>query len=636
MSEPLSGDLKRLVNTRVDVQETVALVIDNFEANRDGRAAEMQLEKIKKSVVKFEDVRSNENAVEQQRDSQNAGHVSTAEEADDVRTVMSDAVDFPDTSSPGDMDNGGQASNRSFSTWKNDNPHGLQSELLFDGSPHQWPSFIELFNLWFHKNDKVPTLDKFYYLKSSLGGWTLDIVKTIPETAENYLLAYNTLVSKFDNETTIVQHHIASLLKTPNVIEPEYELARLHRHFMLHVRSLKDLGQPVEHWDVWLVALVCSKLDSVTFGEWQSGQSSKGLPLYSDMENFLAGKVAAYGGGQVTSDQALPIDELNSSVASSSSDEDMVVFIIPGEDMSMCLVCNENHQLGQCEDFLNMPVVRRKDIVFKCHLCFNCLQSNHKVRECESSSMCTKCTEKHHTSLHNDSQEHEMINSQNNIAVQTDLQSLDLINLPSMVIDTDTVNGNDTSSDVDAHFSIQVMLATVVFDVCDASGNMIPCRAILDSGSQLNFVTSECAHRLGLNIVDAPLTIIGIDQLNSMMHQCCSVQLCSRVSDMKCTLEMYLLPTVINNVPKKTFNTGNFNIPDYVQFQLADPSYNKTAVVDMVLGAGLFFEIMREERHVISNYLAFQDTVFGWVFTGQLITVRNEITDEEEPIEVRC
>jgi len=605
MSDKSSDDFKRLIKTRVELQETVATVIDNFDANpNNSLSVKLQLEKIKRSIVKFENIQPNINVVEQESDMSNSNST-----------------------------NNGQAGNQYSSTWKHDNPNSLQSKLLFDGSPYQWPSFISLFNLWFHKNDGVPTLDKFYSLKNSLGGWTLDIINTIPVTAENYLLAYNTLVSKFDNETTIAQHHIASLLKTPNVIEPEHELAHLHRHFMSHVRALKDLGQPVEHWDVWLVTLVCSKLDAVTFGEWQMDHSSKELPLYSDMESFLAGKVATYGVGQLTSDQALPIDDLNNSITSSSSDENMVLLVIPDDSISKCLVCNQNHELGQCADFLNMSVVRRKDIVFKCHLCFNCLQSNHKVHECESSTLCAMCNERHHTSLHNDNEEHEAINSQNNIAIQSDLQSLNLMNLSSMIINS--INEYETSSRADAQYSVQVMLATVVVNVCDTLGNMIPCRAILDSGSQLNFVTSVCAHRLGINIINAPLSITGIGQLNSMMHECCSILLNSRVNDIKCTLEMYLLPTIINNIPKKSFNTDNFNIPDYVRFQLADPFYNKTDDVDMILGAGMFFEIMKQEKHVISDYLAFQDTLFGWVFTGQLVSVRNEITAEEEPIDIQ-
>lgn len=34
------------------------------------------------------------------------------------------------------------------------------------------------------------------------------------------------------------------------------------------------------------------------------------------------------------------------------------------------------------------------------------------------------------------------------------------------------------------------MSATVIVEVSDDSGNMVQCRAVLDSGSQVNFVTN--------------------------------------------------------------------------------------------------------------------------------------------------
>lgn len=57
------------------------------------------------------------------------------------------------------------------------------------------------------------------------------------------------------------------------------------------------------------------------------------------------------------------------------------------------------------------------------------------------------------------------------------------------------------------------MLATVIVEVCDGLGNTIRCRAVLDSGSQLSFITSQCVRRLGLNVSNVVLPISGIGLL---------------------------------------------------------------------------------------------------------------------------
>jgi len=154
----------------------------------------------------------------------------------------------------------------------------------------------------FHENINIATVQKvqkFHYLKSSLVGSAADIVKTIPTTAENYVQAYEALISRYENKTLIVRSHIRSLFDTPKVEKASaVDLRQLHHHVTSYVRSLKAFGQPAQHWDAWLVTLVCIRLDNVTVGEWQLHQSSKELPRYSDIEEYLASRVTAFEAGE--------------------------------------------------------------------------------------------------------------------------------------------------------------------------------------------------------------------------------------------------------------------------------------------------------------------------------------------------
>ncbi|KAL4149951.1 hypothetical protein QTP88_003802 [Uroleucon formosanum] len=78
------------------------------------------------------------------------------------------------------------------------------------------------------------------------------------------------------------------------------ELRKLHHHVISQVRALKALKQLVEHWDTWLITLLCSKLDVITVGEWQLQQVTKELPKFAKIQQFFASRgVSAYEVGEV-------------------------------------------------------------------------------------------------------------------------------------------------------------------------------------------------------------------------------------------------------------------------------------------------------------------------------------------------
>jgi len=103
----------------------------------------------------------------------------------------------------------------------------------------------------------------------------LILSKNFSITAENYSVAYNELVRQYENKALTIQSHIRSLLCTPKVIiASASKLRNMYHHVASHVRALKALGQPVQHWDAWLVTLICSQLGATTAGKWQLRQDN--------------------------------------------------------------------------------------------------------------------------------------------------------------------------------------------------------------------------------------------------------------------------------------------------------------------------------------------------------------------------
>jgi len=115
---------------------------------------------------------------------------------------------------------------------------------------------------------------------------------------------------------------------------------------------------------------------------------------------------------------------------------------------------------------------------------------------------CPRCGKRHNSKLHIDS---SLMPEQRN-PIQTEPQ----ISIPAnsvLHVKDNTKNASSSTS--------SVMLATAVIYIIDSDGNRQRCRAILDSGSQLNFITSSCAQHLRLNQTNVSLSISGVGTMSS-------------------------------------------------------------------------------------------------------------------------
>jgi hypothetical protein len=100
--------------------------------------------------------------------------------------------------------------------------------------------------------------------------------------------------------------------------------------------------------------------------------------------------------------------------------------------------------------------------------------------------VCHKCQNKHHTLWHLDSQ----TQATNNGSSTKNNQSVNTKGVTSANVNTHhTLKGKSKN---------HTLLATAIVEVRNKSGQYIPCRALLDSGSQSYFITERCAQRLRL------------------------------------------------------------------------------------------------------------------------------------------
>jgi hypothetical protein len=104
----------------------------------------------------------------------------------------------------------------------------------------------------------------------------------------------------------------------------------------------------------------------------------------------------------------------------------------------------------------------------------------------------------------------------------------------------------------------QVLLATAIVDIKNKFNQYIPCRVLLDSASQLNFISEHCVQRLRLSKRQQPMSIQGINNVNTTTNHSVSIHLRSRQSDWHTTLSCAVLPRVTSNTPAHQFNVTSW------------------------------------------------------------------------------
>ncbi|XP_060863425.1 uncharacterized protein LOC132939996 [Metopolophium dirhodum] len=409
----------------------------------------------------------------------------------------------------------------------------------------------------------------------TFSGQASDVIKSIPTTAEHFQYAYNLLVNRYENKSAIIQSHIRSLLETPKIVSPSCsERQKLHHHVTSNINALKSLQQPVEQWDAWLVTLLCSKMDSATVGEWYLQYKSKDLPSYVAVEQFLANRITAYEAG----------------------DMNCILFVKSKEkDLGKCPLCTEHHKLYACSKFNNMSTDDRRNFVMKSRLCFNCHNFGHQVSSCYFPP-CPRCGEKHNSKLHE-----EQANTSNQDAFIANDDDRPEPYATAMYTEISAPEAEN----------LNVPLATAIVNVCDTFERMHSCRAVLDSGSQLHFITSSCAKRLKLSTVSHTLNIVGVSAMASSAKQLQDTIMVSRF---------------VSALPSQTLIRDNLKMPHNIHNQLADPNFHIPGPVDVLLGADIFFDVLYGERVPLSNLACLHRTKLGWIVTGKISTLSTSCT----------
>ncbi|XP_062703759.1 uncharacterized protein LOC134286198 [Aedes albopictus] len=162
-----------------------------------------------------------------------------------------------------------------------------------------------------------------------------------------------------------------------------------------------------------------------------------------------------------------------------------------------------------------------------------------------------------------------------------------------------------------------VMLLTAVINLEDCRGNVVPCRTLLDSGSQVCFLSEVMANRLSNPRESVSVPVTGIGEAKFYAREKLNVSVSSRYSNFSTTVECLIVPKVTGIIPSSKIDISSWSIPAGIQ--LADPEFFVPERIDMLIGASKFFYLLKSGHLRLADGLPeLHETHFGWVVAGEI------------------
>lgn len=160
-----------------------------------------------------------------------------------------------------------------------------------------------------------------------------------------------------------------------------------------------------------------------------------------------------------------------------------------------------------------------------------------------------------------------------------------------------------------------IVLATAIVYVKNISGNKYPLRCICDSGSQINAISLETANLLGLKKEKTNIPLSGLNGIFIPVKAKVSTEISNDSNDFVRSTEFMVQPKITHVSPSTHVKVNLKNLDRNIK--LADPAFFNPQRVDALLGAELFFDMLRTGKiYMEDSRLILQETAFGYIVSG--------------------
>lgn len=497
----------------------------------------------------------------------------------------------------------------------------------FSGKYEDWKSFIDLFTALIDDSTQLTNVQKFLYLKGALSNEALNLVNDLPLTNDNYKAALELLKKRYDNNLVIINTHIKGLLGTPLVTRGDgAQLRAFLTCIRQHLNSLRALKLPVDSWDVLLVYLFSQKLDFQSHRAYELEKDNTAVPTLASFLEFLERRCCAFENMSGSDgNRGFKPKQLKSALVTTQGDS---TDDSKNKNQRACSFCKKDgHMINKCFKFKGCSLTDKRTFVQQNKLCYNCLGSKHTVSQCQS-ERCKSCHGKHHSLLHSE-EKYARANPSTEIQRESEASSQrdnsaflgqshrgsneravsSQLNLPN------ETQINNTSL-LSRGCMSQILLATARVHLINRDGNRVEVRALLDSGSQITFISAKILKLLNLDSYSRTLTIGGIGNTASQVNRLVDVILESQYDNTQnFKISCCVLEKITCLLPHTSIDTSKINLPGNIT--LADPCYHKPSEIDMLISADLYFDLLLPGIIKLGpNLPVLQNTRLGWLVCG--------------------
>ncbi|XP_055836574.1 uncharacterized protein LOC129905185 [Episyrphus balteatus] len=478
---------------------------------------------------------------------------------------------------------------------------------------------------------------------SCLKGSAASLLDYLKVNNDNYDQAWSILVTLYNHKRILVTTQLKTFFDQPTIsVETADSIKGLLDKSTEVLHALKNLGVPVDGWDMVVVFTLLQKLPTKTQQMWKekSGLSTE-LPIFKDFSIFLETRFRSLE--VVCQQNSKPKSNMNLRKEQSKLKPKVLHMKSVRKEKYSCAICHKGqHSLRSCHSFLKLDIPARLKHVKQIGVCENCLAYNHKTFQCPSEKRCFYCHLKHHTLLHNiqrdqnSSSSQGSQNSQANQASCSNLNSSENNNSNSQFgtsnnyQNTNPINpnakpfnpsGGQATTSQNYHVSnpsnTVVLLATAVIQIQAANGEFISLRALLDPGSESTFITERAVQQLGLKKCRTLMEFSGLgNNKNGSCHNFVDMKIKSIHTSFETDARAFVLKTITGLLPNREVLPNQWS---HIQgLCLADPSFFKPSSVDLLLGSGVFAEVVLPEIVRGNEPVApiAQNTQLGWIVFG--------------------
>lgn len=257
-------------------------------------------------------------------------------------------------------------------------------------------------------------------------------------------------------------------------------------------------------------------------------------------------------------------------------------------------------------------------------LCTNCLGAGHFKAQCKSAHRCRICQRAHHTLLHHET------------PVTSDPKPPDPPNVtvgstPAVTVEsTPTIAGGSTPSAAVGTTATTVGSTPAATGLCSnlllmtcrvlllaPNGSSVEVRALLDNASCASFISERLAHSLSLCRRHVSVSVSGIGGLSHKppLQSVTTFEIQSS-HGRKIEVTAVIVPKVTCDLPTApvAFDLSWSHLTDVT---LADPGFGQPGRIDILLGADVFVDVLRDgRRRGPANAPTAFETDLGWVLCG--------------------